>query len=419
MLKWEQNLEEVIAIVERREYLNRLIQWKDENVIKVVTGIRRCGKSTLLIQYQAWLKSNGITDDQIVSVNFEELEYEELQDYRKLYLYLKERLCEGRKTYIFMDEIQKVPYFEKVVDSLYVKPDVDIYVTGSNAYMLSGDLATLLTGRYVEIRMLPFSFKEFLEVTGMDKGEGLTEYMRVGGLPYVAVMNRTQEKVETYLEGIYNTVIVNDIEERQIRKETEPEKRKVTDVLLLKTIARYLAAVVGNPVSIRSITNYLSSNGRKVSPNTINDYVEALTEAFIFYPAERFDVTGKRILKTNRKFYIVDLGLRNYMLPHSRYDLGFSFENLVYFELLRRGYRVMIGKAENTEVDFVAEKQGTYTYFQVTADMTAKETFEREMRPLTNIRDNYEKVILTADRFTVGNYDGIQVKYLPDWLIEE
>ena len=419
MLKWEQNLEEVIAIVERREYLNRLIQWKDENVIKVVTGIRRCGKSTLLIQYQAWLKSNGITDDQIVSVNFEELEYEELQDYRKLYLYLKERLCEGRKTYIFMDEIQKVPYFEKVVDSLYVKPDVDIYVTGSNAYMLSGDLATLLTGRYVEIRMLPFSFKEFLEVTGMDKGEGLTEYMRVGGLPYVAVMNRTQEKVETYLEGIYNTVIVNDIEERQIRKETEPEKRKVTDVLLLKTIARYLAAVVGNPVSIRSITNYLSSNGRKVSPNTINDYVEALTEAFIFYPAERFDVTGKRILKTNRKFYIVDLGLRNYMLPHSRYDLGFSFENLVYFELLRRGYRVMIGKAENTEVDFVAEKQGTYTYFQVTADMTAKEIFEREMRPLTNIRDNYEKVILTADRFTVGNYDGIQVKYLPDWLIEE
>ncbi len=396
-----------------------MIQWKDENVIKVVTGIRRCGKSTLLIQYQAWLKSNGITDDQIVSVNFEELEYEELQDYRKLYLYLKERLCEGRKTYIFMDEIQKVPYFEKVVDSLYVKPDVDIYVTGSNAYMLSGDLATLLTGRYVEIRMLPFSFKEFLEVTGMDKGEGLTEYMRVGGLPYVAVMNRTQEKVETYLEGIYNTVIVNDIEERQIRKETEPEKRKVTDVLLLKTIARYLAAVVGNPVSIRSITNYLSSNGRKVSPNTINDYVEALTEAFIFYPAERFDVTGKRILKTNRKFYIVDLGLRNYMLPHSRYDLGFSFENLVYFELLRRGYRVMIGKAENTEVDFVAEKQGTYTYFQVTADMTAKETFEREMRPLTNIRDNYEKVILTADRFTVGNYDGIQVKYLPDWLIEE
>ena len=404
-------------MVERKEYLERLFQWKDEQVIKVITGIRRCGKSTLLMQYQTWLKTNGVSADQIVSVNFEELEYEELLDYRKLYEYLKNHLCVGKKTYIFLDEIQKVAAFEKVVDSLYVKPDIDIYITGSNAYMLSSDLATLLTGRYVEIKMLPLSFKEFLDITALDAEQGLAEYLRDGGLPYIAVMNRTSEKVETYLEGIYNTVIVKDIEDRQTRKESEPSKRKITDITLLKTIAKYLASVAGNPVSIRSITNYLTSNGRKLSPNTVSDYVDALIESFIFYPAERFDIVGKQLLKSNRKLYIVDLGLRNYILPRQNYDLGFSLENIVYFELLRRGYRVMIGKVGNTEVDFVAERKSTYSYIQVTADMTAKETFERELKPLSNIRDNYEKIVLTADRFTPGNYNGIQVKYLPDWLL--
>ena len=406
-------------MVERKEYLERLIQWKDEQVIKVVTGIRRCGKSTLLLQYQEWLKASGVSDEQIVTINFEELEYEELQDYKKLYAYLKNRLCKGKMTYIFLDEIQKVSAFEKVVDSLYVKPQVDLYVTGSNAYMLSGDLATLLTGRYVEIKMLPLSFYEFLEITGSGQEQGLSEYMRDGGLPYVAVMDRTPEKVETYLEGIYNTVIVKDIEDRQVRKESDSDKRKINDILLLKTIARYLASIVGNPVSIRSITDYFISNGRKISPNTVSDYVEALTESFIFYPAERFDIIGKQLLKANRKMYIVDLGLRNHILPRRQYDLGFSLENIAYFELLRRGYRVMIGKIGSTEVDFVAEKQGTYTYFQVTADMTAQETFEREMKPLRRIRDNYEKIVLTGDRLTLGNYDGIQVKYLPDWLLEK
>ena len=406
-------------MVERKEYLEHLIQWKDEQVIKVVTGIRRCGKSTLLLQYQEWLKASGVSDEQIVTINFEELEYEELQDYKKLYAYLKNRLCKGKMTYIFLDEIQKVSAFEKVVDSLYVKPQVDLYVTGSNAYMLSGDLATLLTGRYVEIKMLPLSFYEFLEITGSGQEQGLSEYMRDGGLPYVAVMDRTPEKVETYLEGIYNTVIVKDIEDRQARKESDSDKRKINDILLLKTIAKYLASIVGNPVSIRSITDYFISNGRKISPNTVSDYVEALTESFIFYPAERFDIIGKQLLKANRKMYIVDLGLRNHILPRRQYDLGFSLENIVYFELLRRGYRVMIGKIGSTEVDFVAEKQGTYTYFQVTADMTAQETFEREMKPLRRIRDNYEKIVLTGDRLTLGNYDGIQVKYLPDWLLEK
>ena len=406
-------------MVERREYLNRLIKWKDEQVIKVVTGIRRCGKSTLLLQYQDKLKASGVSDERIISINFEELEHEELQDYKKLYSYLKERLCKDQKTYIFLDEIQKVPSFEKVVDSLYVKPNVDIYITGSNACMLSGDLATILTGRYIEIKMLPLSFKEFLEITGMDQERGLAEYINDGGLPYIAVMDRSPEKIEAYLEGIYNTVIVKDIEDRQTRKETDPSKRKITDILLLKTIAKYLASVVGNPVSIKSITDYLTSTGRKISANTVADYVEALTESFIFYPAERFDIVGKQILKTNRKLYIVDLGLRNHILPRVHYDLGFSLENIVYFELIRRGYRVLIGKAGNAEVDFVAEKNRTYIYFQVTADMTAKETFERELRPLVNIKDNYEKIVLTADRLTMGNYNGIQVKYLPDWLLEK
>ena len=406
-------------MVERKEYLDNLKQWKDEQVIKVVTGIRRCGKSTLLFQYQQWLRESGVSDQQIISINFEELEYEELLDYRKLYAYIRERLIEGKPTYIFLDEIQKVPSFEKAVDSLYVKPDVDIYITGSNAYMLSGDLATLLSGRYVEVRMLPLSFSEFLLASGMDGDRGFTEYMKVGGLPYLAAMDRTAEKVETYMEGVYNTVIVRDIEDRQARRENDPSKRKITDIALLKTIARYLSSVVGSPVSVRGITDYLSSNGRRISPNTVNDYVDALTESFLFYPVERFDVVGKQLLRANRKYYIVDLGLRNHILPRRSYDLGFSLENIVFFELLRRNYRVTVGRVGNTEVDFVAEKQGIYTYIQVTADLTSEETFAREMRPLEAIRDNYEKIILTADRLTAGNYNGIQVQYLPEWLLKQ
>ena len=235
-------------------------------------------------------------------------------------------------------------------------------------------------------------------------------------MPYVARMDKTNEKVEAYLEGIYNTVIVRDIEDRQNRRESDPKKRKITDIALLKTIARYLASVVGSPVSVRSVTDYLISGGRRISPNTVNDYMEALAESFIFYPVERFDIIGKQILKANKKWYMVDLGLRNHILPRKNYDLGFSVENVVYFELLRRGYRVSIGKCGATEVDFIAQKQQTLTYFQVTADMTAKETFDREMKPLRAIRDNYEKIVLTLDRFSVGNYEGIQVVNVIDWL---
>lgn len=320
-------------------------------------------------------------------------------------------------TYIFLDEIQKVDSYEKVVDSLYVKENTDLYITGSNAYMLSGDLATLLTGRYVEISMLPLSFKEYCEAIGEASEKVFASYMQNGGLPYIAKMDRTAEKIEMYLEGIYNTVIVKDIEDRQNRKERDPAKRKITDIALLKTIAKYLASVVGSPVSVKSVSDYLISSGRRVSPNTVSDYMDALTESFIFYPVDRFDLAGKQILKSNKKWYIVDLGLRNYLLPRKRYDLGFSVENVVYFELLRRGYSVTIGKLGAAEVDFVAQKQDIITYIQVTADMTAEETFAREMRPLQNIRDNYEKIVLTLDRFTPGNYEGIRVINVMDWLV--
>lgn len=405
-------------MVERKEYLEQLWSWKDEQLIKVVTGIRRCGKSTLLEQYQEKLKQAGVDKDQIISINFEDLDNEPLLDYKVLYQYIKERLCPDKMTYIFLDEIQNVPLFEKVVDSLYVKDHTDVYITGSNAYMLSSDLATLLSGRYVEISMLPLSFREYVIVTGMQKEAAFSEYMKTGGIPYVAVMNRTDEKVEQYLEGIYNTVIVKDIEERQARREQDGVKRKITDITLLKTIARYLASVVGSPVSMKSITDYLISSGRKISPNTVNDYVNALTESFVFYPVERFDIVGKQLLKVNKKMYIVDLGLRTHILPRKHYDLGFSIENIVYFELLRRGYKVNIGKYGSAEVDFVAQKQGVLTYYQITADMTAEETFERELRPLRGIQDNYEKIALTLDRFTLGNYDGIKVLNVVDWLLE-
>lgn len=406
-------------MVQRKEYLEKLIEWKDDDVIKVVTGIRRCGKSTLLMQYQDYLKSIGIDENQIIAVNFEELEYEELCDYKKLYAYIKDRLVADKITYIFLDEIQKVPSFEKVVDSLYVKPNIDIYITGSNAYMLSGDLATLLTGRYVEISMLPLSFSEYMQLSDKDKESAFADYIKYGGLPFVATMDRTDDKVDTYLEGIYNTVIVKDIEDRQKRQESNSDKRKINDIPLLKTIAKYLLSVIGSPVSLRGITNYLVSSGRKISANTVSNYVDALIESFIFYPAERFDIVGKQLLKANKKYYMVDLGIRNHILPRKYYDLGFSVENIVFFELLRRGCKVTIGKYQENEVDFVAEKRGEFTYIQVTADMVSESTFDREMKPLYAIQDNYEKIVLTLDKLTVGNYDGIKVVNVIDWLLNK
>ena len=407
-------------MVKRTEYLKKLEMWQDEQVIKVVTGIRRCGKSTLLEQFQQHLLSKGVKSEQILSLNFEELENEPLLDYQTLYKYLVSRLCPNQTTYIFLDEIQKVPAFEKVVDSLYVKKHVDLYITGSNAYMLSGELTTLLSGRYVEISILPLSFREYCQLQpGNDTEAIFSSSLQDGGFPYIASMDRSKEKTDMYLEGIYNTIIIKDIEDRQRRREADPNKRRVTDIALLKSIAKFLASSVGNPISIKSITDYIISSGRKVSQNTISDYIEVLTEAFVFYPAERFDIIGKQLMKTNQKLYIVDLGIRRYLLPRRSYDLGFSLENVIYLELLRRGYSVNIGKVGNTEVDFVAKRNDRYHYFQVTASMLESSTFEREMKPLRNIRDNYPKTILTLDQMTLGNYDGIEVINAVNWLLGE
>ncbi|MDY2795386.1 ATP-binding protein [Peptostreptococcus porci] len=403
-------------MIKRVDYLNSLEKWRDEKVIKVVTGMRRCGKSTLLLQFQNRLVETGIETTQIISLNFEKLEYEDLQDYKKLYSYLKNRLISDKKNYIFLDEVQRVKHFEKVVDSLYVMDNVDIYITGSNSQMLSSELATFLSGRYVEIKMLPLSFKEFFSICDLSIDDSFVEYMRYGALPYVTTMEKDSDKVEMYLEGIYNTVLVKDIEDRQNRKNLG--MRAITDISLLKSISKYLSSVVGNMVTVKSITNYLVSGGRKVSPNTVSDYIEALCDSFIFYEADRFDIVGKELLKNNKKYYIVDLGLRNYILPRKNYDLGFGLENIVYFELLRRGYRVNVGKLKDKEIDFVTRKNDELHYIQVTASMVDESTFEREMRPLREIRDNYEKTVLTLDRFSVGNYEGIKVVNIVDWLLD-
>lgn len=405
-------------MIERTSYLNELISWKDHDIIKVITGIRRCGKSTLLKQYQAYLKGIGIQDCQIISINFEDLQYESLLEYHALYDYILSKLISNQRMYIFLDEIQKVQGFEKVVDSLYIQGNIDIYITASNAYMLSSDLSTLLSGRYIEISILPLSFKEIYK-DGDNPDQAFIKYLKYGGFPYLQNMPLDDENVNTYIEGIYNTVIVKDIEEREARKQKDPNKRKISNPLLLTTIAKYLASTIGSIVSIKKVTGYLTSTGRKVSPTTVDAYMNALKEAFIFYPVERFDISGKKILKSLNKWYIVDLALRNYVLPKKNYDLGFSLENAVYFELLRRYHRVYIGKDGSHEVDFVIQKKDEIIYFQVTASMMDESTFKREMAPLQAIKDNYRKIVLTLDHFTVGNYEGIEVINAVEWFLND
>lgn len=407
-------------MVERTEYLEKLKLWKNENIIKVVTGIRRCGKSTLLKQYKNYLLETGTSETQIIFINFEELEYDELLNYKSLYQYIISKLVPNKPTYVFLDEIQKVSDFEKAVDSLYVKDNVDIYITGSNSFLLSGELATLLSGRYVEISMLPLSFSEYYELRGKENPDELfADFLKDGGFPYIASMDRVTEKIDMYLEGIYNTVIVKDIEERQQRREKNSDKRKVNDIALLKKISKFLAGSVGSPISVRSVSDYIVSSGRKISPNTVGDYLEALVESYVFYPVERYDVLGKQLLKMNQKLYIVDLGLRRHLLARKSYDLGFSLENIIFLELLRRGYSVNIGKVGNSEVDFIAGKNDRLHYFQVTASLTDENTFNREISPLQNLSDNYPKTILTLDRFTIGDYKGIEVVNAVDWLLNK
>ena len=405
-------------LIDRPEYLRQLIQNRDVDLVKIVTGIRRCGKSSLLELYHQYLLEQGVAESHIIHMNLESLRYRTLSDYLAFYDYVSQMIPDSGKTYLIFDELQAVSHWEKAIESFRLDYDVDIYITGSNAYLLSGELATLLSGRYVEINMLPLSFEEFCQMNdGGDRDALLGAYMRNGGYPYLVKLADDSEKVDMYLEGIYNTILVKDIEERQRRREIDPNKRKINDLSLLKNISKFLASSVGSPISMKSIADYITSGGRSISQATVSDYVEALVEPYIFYPVERYDVLGKQLLKSNWKMYIVDLGIRRYLLPRKRYDLGASLENVIFLELLRRGYRVNIGKVGTTEVDFVARKNEDIFYYQVTASMTEESTFEREMAPLRAIQDNYPKYVITLDRYTLGNYEGIQVIHAVDWLL--
>lgn len=354
-----------------------------------------------------YLLENGIGKEQIISINFEDMESDSLLDYKKLYKYLNDKIDYSKKTYIFLDEIQEVKNFQKVVDSLFIKPNVDIYITGSNAHLLSGDLATLLSGRYIEIKMLPLSFKEYNELKGGNIKENFNKYFINGGFPYTTKLE-DDEILKDYIEGIYNTVIVKDIVTR----------RKISDVTLLKSVTKFISNSIGNILSTKKIADYLTSSGRKTSHLTIDSYIEALIESFIVYSVERYDIKRKQLLKSLNKYYLVDIGFRNIILGDKRSDIGFVLENIVYLELLRRGYKVYIGKVNDLEVDFIAENNEERIYIQVSASVLDPNTFERENAPLEKINDNYPKYIITMDELPM-NKDGIKQVNIIDFLMKD
>ena len=395
--------------IQRKEYLKKLIAFRDKQLIKVVTGVRRCGKSTLLKLYQEWLREQGVEASRIISINFEDIDYEELTDYRKLYDYLKEHLNPERMTYIFLDEIQNVADFPKVVDSLYIKNNVDIYMTGSNAYMLSSEIATLISGRYVQIEMLPFSFKEYMESTGSmnDRGVKYTEYLENSSFPQTLELKGQPDEIRDYLEGLYNTIVVKDIVNR----------KKITDTMMLKSLLRFVFDNIGNPLSSKKIADTMTSAGRKIDVKTVEKYLEALTESYILYQAKRYNIKGKQYLKTLEKYYVVDVGLRFMLLGSKQMDAGHILENVVYLELLRRGYDVYVGKINEFEVDFVAQNSRGTSYFQVALTVRDEKTLQRELRPLQSIRDHYPKMILTLDEDPETQYDGIRRVNARDWLL--
>ena len=396
-------------IIQRKEYLDKLITFKDKQLIKVITGIRRCGKSTLMEMYQNWLVDHGVEISQIVFVNFEDIEFEELLDYRKLYEYLKARIVNGKMTYIFLDEIQHVNDFPKVVDSLYIRKNVDIYITGSNAYMLSSEIATLISGRYVQIEMLPLSFKEYLEGTGSIEERGIkyTEYLENSSFPYALELKGRPDAIRDYLEGLYNTIVIKDIVNR----------KKITDTMMLKSVLRFVFDNIGNRLSSKKIADTMTSFGRKIDQKTVEKYLEALMESYIIYQAKRYNIKGKQYLKTLEKYYVVDIGLRYMLLGPQAMDAGHILENVIYLELIRRGYDIYVGKVDSLEVDFVAQNSNGVEYYQVALSVRDEKTLERELKPLLMIRDHYPKILLTLDDDPEMQYNGIRKINARDWLI--
>ena len=394
-------------------YLNQLIQFKDKKLIKVITGLRRSGKSTLLSLFENHLITSGVDRNHIIRMNFESFEFDEITNYKELHEYINKRILDPNKRhYILLDEVQQVSSWERVINSFLVDANVDIFITGSNAYLLSSELSTLLSGRYVEIKMQPLSFKEYLEFLDSDKEMSLPEkfnqYLEYGGLPTIVELLDNPDTIGPFLEGIYNTVLMKDVIERN----------GVRDAALLESILKFIAANIGSIVSTKKISDYLTSSGRKTTSDTIDNYLKMLENAFIIYKANRYDLKGKMFLKTLEKYYIVDIGIRNKLIGLRNTDYGHVLENIVYLELLRRGYEVTIGKIGSLEVDFVASKPNEKIYYQVSATIMDEKTRERELRPLESISDNYPKYILTMDQTVFNDYSGIRVKNIIDFLLE-
>ena len=400
-------------MIERAEYLDQLKRFKDKDLIKVVTGIRRCGKSTLFELFINYLKENGIKDDQIIKINLEDVDYS-FDSYKELYDYVNKQLDSKKQYYVFLDEVQNVPKFQKAVDSLYIKKNVDVYITGSNAYLLSGELATLLSGRYIEIKMLPLSFKEYLSAfNNSDKSryEYFLDYMRYGGMPgNIPILQDNPNDLDTYLEGIFTTIVYKDIITRN----------NITDKMLLEGVLKFIFDSIGSPISTKKISDTLTSKAMPTSNHTVEKYISAFVESFLIYKAERFDVKGKNLLARDYKYYVVDQGLRSYLLgKKADSDMGHILENIVYLELLRRGYKVYVGKVDDLEVDFVAENRDGLKYYQVALSVRDEKVLERELKSLQKTGDYYPKYIITLDMDLESDYEGITKINVIDWLLNK
>lgn len=396
--------------IERHNYLQKLIAFKDKKLIKVITGIRRCGKSTIMEIYRDWLIAHGVMQEQIIYLNFEDYDYFELRDPRKLYAYVKPLIQQDKMTYIFFDEIQHVTDFPDIINSLNLKPTVDLYVTGSNAYMLSSEIATLLSGRYVEIAMLPLSFKEYAEgIGGTDHlPQAYMEYVSKSSFPYTLELD-TANEISDYLNAVYNTIVVKDIMSRN----------KLSDVMMLESVIRFTADNIGNILSTKRIADLMSADGRKIDQKTVEKYLSTLCESFFLYEVKRYNIKGKQLLKTLGKYYLVDIGLRRMLLGSRSFDAGRILENIVFLELLRRQKKVYIGKMDNLEVDFVAIDEDDITYYQVAATVRDEKTLKRELASLQQIKDQYPKYILTLDEDPTADYDGIKRINALKWLMGE
>lgn len=399
-------------MVERKEYLEELKRWKEKDLIKVVTGIRRCGKSTLFDLFIDYLKSIGVSEKQIIKINLEDADYD-FKDYKELYDYIKVRLISDKMNYVFLDEVQNVPEFQRAVDSLYIKKNVDVYITGSNAYLLSGELATLLSGRYIEIKMLPLSFKEYVSAFPNNNNyyQLFLEYMRNGGMPgNLSIIDTNPNDIDKYMDGIFSTIVYKDIMARN----------NITDKILLENILKFIYDSIGSPISTKKISDTLTSKGMSTSNHTVENYITAFIESFLIYKAERFDVKGKNLLVRDYKYYSVDTGLRSYLLgKKADSDMGHILENIVYLELLRRGYKVYVGKVDDLEVDFVAENREGLKYFQVALSVRDDKVLERELKSLQKTGDHYPKYLLTLDMDLESDYDGITKINVVDWLLNK